>query len=215
MRNQLLFIATVLLLSLNTTAQKIKTGVKAGANVAMLTGDEGIMTSIYGVHAGGFVEFRVLGKVAIQPEILFSTQGAKHEFNSSPIFGTEIKNTSNIHLNYVNVPLMFKYFVNRGLFIEVGPQASVLISAIEKRQTTTTSTLLTIEESTKTDVKKLFNEADWSANVGIGYDFLNKVFIQARYSMGLTNVYNDKNLYDISDVNVKNGVFQLSMGLKF
>ena len=59
------------------------------------------------------------------------------------------------------------------------------------------------------DIKDKTNGLDVSANLGVGYDILDKVVVQARYSLGLTKVST------VENANYKNGVFQLSLGYKF
>lgn len=205
-----LIIPFLAIFALGANAQSIKFGLKAGLNVSSLSGTSAAMSSAYGVHAGGLVEFKILDKFAIQPEVLFSTQGAKSEETTN--FGTGIENqTSNIHLAYINIPLMAKYFVVQGLFVELGPQCSFLIDAKNKKETITTigTSVATISETE--NIKKTLKDFDISANVGVGYDILNKVIVQARYSIGLSNI-NDT--YSANS-NIKNGVLQVSVGYKF
>ena len=60
---------------------------------------------------------------------------------------------------------------------------------------------------------------DFGLNFGASYDITDNLFVQARYNLGLTNV----NVLNMSDIlgngfkrgNVKNSVFQISVGYKF
>jgi hypothetical protein len=192
-----IIVVLVILIAVSSTAQKINFGIKAGLNVSMLTGNANeIMSSNNGFFAGTLLEFKILGKIAIQPELLFSTQGAKFE-SKDLSFATTTK------MNYIILPVMVKYYPVAGLFVEAGPQAGFLISAkkdIDNRITNVT---------TSENLKEATKDFDMSANVGIGYDLFDKVVVQVRYCIGLTNTST------LENTDIKNGVFQLSVGYKF
>ncbi len=186
---------------LSSYAQKINFGIKAGLNLSTLTADaDKIMSSSTGFHAGAFVEFKALGKIAVQPELLFSAQGAKFE-------GKDVSSVleSTQKMDYVVVPVMLKYYVLSvgGLFLEAGPQVGFLVSAKNEVQNKLTNV------STTEDIKDATKGLDTSVNFGVGYDILDKIVVQTRYSLGLTNVS------EADEVTSKNGVFQLSLGYKF
>ena len=60
-------------------AQEVKFGVKAALNVASLTGDVEDVSSLVGFQVGGFAEIKLSEKFAIQPEVLYSAQGAESD----------------------------------------------------------------------------------------------------------------------------------------
>lgn len=192
------FVVFVVLLSCIVQAQNVRFGVKAGLNTSMLTGSNAIMTSTNGFHVGALVAFKILDKIALQPEVLFSVQGAKIE-------NKDLSQTTLSKMNYVTVPLMVKYYVAAGLFVEAGPQVGFLLTAKDEVQKTVGNT------STVTDVKENYKSIDIAANAGFGYDVLDKVIVQVRYSLGLTNL---NEIPDTSET-IKSGVFQFSLGYKF
>lgn len=183
--------------ALQCGAQKINFGIKAGLNMSMITGaSDQIMTSSNGFHAGAFLEFKALGKVAVQPELLFSTQGAKLE-------SKDLSTVTTTKLNYVIVPVMVKYYPIAGLFFEAGPQAGFLVTANQDVENKLTSI------NSSENIKEATKAFDMSANVGAGYDILDKVIVQVRYCIGLTNTST------VDNISTKNGVFQMSLGYKF
>ena len=99
-----LFIAT----SATIQAQLLKIGVKAGVNFANQTGDagfDGISVDKEGItsyHAGLVTEVKLLEKFSIQPELLYSTQGATYKSA-----GEEFKN----ELGYLSIPVMAKFYL--------------------------------------------------------------------------------------------------------
>ncbi len=181
----------------NSSAQKINYGIKAGLNMSMITGaSDQIMSSSNGFHAGAFIEFKALGKIAIQPEVLFSAQGAKFE-------SKDLTSATTTKMNYVIVPVMVKYYPIAGLFVELGPQAGFLVTAKEDVEDKITSV------NSSENIKDKTKAFDMSANFGVGYDILDKVVVQVRYCMGLSNTST------VENVSTKNGVFQMSLGYKF
>ena len=181
-----IILAIAILITLSGNAQKINFGIKAGLNMSMLTGSKDqIMSSTNGFFAGALLEFKILEKIALQPELLFSEQGA--EFQSK-----NLTSSTTMKADYLIVPIMVKYYLKRGLFLEAGPQAGFLISAkqdVENRITNTSTS-----ENIKDDTKVF----DMSANVGIGYDILDKVVTQIRYCIGITNTSTLENTCRVS-----------------
>lgn len=175
-------------------------GVKGGANFATLTGDDADELDVKmktGFHLGVFAEIMISDKFGIQPEVLYSTQGAKSEF----AFFDEIEGDVDlkIKLDYISVPVMLKYFVAPGFSLEAGPQFSFLSkSEIEAEFQGETET-----EDLKDDTESF----DFGAGVGVGYGLPQGFLVQARYVMGFTDIYNDSD--------IKNSVIQLSVGWKF
>lgn len=116
-----LFIAT----SATIQAQLLQIGVKAGVNFASQTGDASMngvafdKDGITSYHAGLVAEIKLLDKFSVQPELLYSTQGATYK-NAV----TEFKN----ELGYLSIPVMAKFYLNDTFSVEVGPQASFLLS---------------------------------------------------------------------------------------
>jgi hypothetical protein len=98
---------------------------------------------------------------------------------------------------------MVKYYPVPAWFIEAGPQAGFLMSAKQEIENNTTNS------STSEDIKNATKGFDFSLNAGVGYVILDRVVVQMRYSIGLTDTST------LENTNLKNGVFQLSMGYKF
>jgi len=175
----LLAVVTVLGLT-NVNAQEIKFGAKGGLNFASVTGDDtediDLVTSF---NFGVLSEIPVSDKFSFQPELMYSGQG--YSFNENTIA-----------LSYLNLPLMGKYYITKGLSVEAGPQIGYLFSA----------------ENEDTDVKDSFNSFDFGVNFGLGYKLDNGLNFGARYNLGLTDI----NDLDNSSSKNKNGVFQLSVG---
>lgn len=174
----------VIALSGTVNAQDVKLGVKLGMNVSSVNGNQDNLDSKTGFVLGATAEVSLTKHFSIQPELLYSQQGAKQR-------GSFIYD-----LNYVSLPIMVKYYIARGFSVEAGPQFSFLV----KDELISDSNN---EASANTNAENF----DFSANLGLGYKLDNGIFFQTRYNLGLTS---------ISDTpDVKNGVFQMSLGYQF
>ncbi|OOV18530.1 porin family protein [Flavobacterium sp. LM4] len=93
-------------------AQGTKFGVKAGVNLTNFTGDADTdaKTSFY---VGGLADFSISEKFHIQPELLYSVEGADDDLS----------------ISYLRVPVMAKYYVVQGLSLQAGPQLAVKVGA--------------------------------------------------------------------------------------
>src|SRR5690606_38891478 len=113
---------------LSSNAQNMDFGVKGGLNLASINGDSENISTRTSFHAGVVFELKFSDKFSFQPEIIFSEQGA--ESNYSEQVGSEsIKYESVLRTDYINIPLMAKYYLTEGLDIELGPYVGFLLSA--------------------------------------------------------------------------------------
>jgi len=194
-------------------AQETKFGVKGGLNVANLTGDDDEdNSSKIGFNAGGFVEIKVSNKFAIQPELLFSTQGTKAEFSEDLGNGDSYSADGKLNLSYLNIPVMAKYYVADKFSLEAGPQIGFLMSAKSKYTETLTQGNVTTTSSAEEDVKSDFESVDFGVNFGAGYDFTENLSLGLRYNLGLSNVYKTESGDNFKN---SNNVFSVSLGYKF
>ncbi|CAI2765233.1 porin family protein [Flavobacterium collinsii] len=173
-------------------AQKTRFGVKGGLNLTTFAGGNyWDAKSLVGFQVGGFAEIKVIERLAIQPEVLFSTQGAKLEGN----FGD-----FDDKLNYINVPVLAKFFITKQFTVEAGPQLGFLVSAKREGH----------------DAKDIFKSVDTGFNFGAGYNFTDNVSVNLRYTVGLSNIadYEVDNTEQYLD-SPKNSVLALTLGYKF
>ena len=182
---KLLLVAAIAVLAVsNINAQETKFGVKGGLNLANVSGDNTkAFDPVTSFNLGLMSEISITDKFSFQPELMYSGQG--YSFNSDNV----------VELSYLNIPLMAKYYVAKGLSIEAGPQIGYLFSA----------------KNESVDVKDSFKKIDFGANVGLGYKLENGLNFGVRYNLGLSNI---NNISGSSD-KYKNGVLQASVGYFF
>ncbi len=95
---------------------QFKGGLKAGANLANVSGD-GVDGNdmLFGFHVGVYGQFALSDALTLQPEVLYYGAGAK--------FGDE-----DYKLSYLAVPVMFKYALGDMFNVQAGPQLGLLLS---------------------------------------------------------------------------------------
>lgn len=198
-------------------AQEIKFGAKAGVNLANLVGDfTDDSKMLMGFHVGGVAEFAITEDFFVAPELLFSMQGNKFEYEESETFmgmTASIKEEGKLKLSYIAIPVMAKYQVFDGLTLEAGPQIGILMGAKQEYDSTVSLNGEVVEsESGSEDVKEFMSTMDLGLGLGLGYRMTNGLFFQARYNIGLSNI-NDFDGAD--DVKQQNSVIQISVGYFF
>ncbi len=172
-------------------AQHVNIGIKGGLNLYNIKYNNDVKYDTKaGLHAGLLGHIHVTKNFAIQPELLFSAQGAKWETG-----GVETK----LNLNYLNVPILLQYMFDNGFRFEAGPQVGFLLTAKSDNGTT------------ETDVKSDLNGLDAGLAFGLGYIHVPSGFgVDARYNLGLTNIIEDDN-----SVKANNRGFQLGVFYQF
>lgn len=167
----------------------IKLGIKGGLNVSTLMGDFddlGIRTSI---HIGLLAEIIVTDHFSLQPELLYSGQGATYT-GDNPFVGR-------IKLDYITLPVLAKFPIAKNLSLEAGPQVGFLISSKNKTG------------SFNEDIDDL-ETVDFGVNAGLEYELKNGIIFQGRYNLGLTDlgIAGDNN-------RASHSVIQFSIGYLF
>lgn len=169
-------------------------GVKGGLNVASISNidEDGVNKDpLIGFHIGFLGEFMISDQFAIQPELLYSTQGVKANFDGEK---------ADFKLDYINIPVMAKYYVADAFSLELGPQIGFLVSADAEAG------------GVSVDIKDELKSVDVSLGFGASYIFAEKFMLGARYNLGLTQVQEE---VSPGDSEWKNSVFQISVGYKF
>lgn len=194
------FLTLLGLVAISTTAvaqQEVKFGPKAGVNFANLSGLDNSEMKI-GFHVGAVAEIKFNDKFSIQPEVIYSAQGAK---GNTGTIDSEIKN------DYINVPIMAKYYIVEGFSAELGPQVGFLMKSESKVGNITA------------DSKDFYKSTDFGLNFGLAYDLPMGVFFGARYNLGLSKANEDISAGNgnvtLQTDDLKNAVIQVGVGYKF
>lgn len=184
--------------------QQVKFGPKAGVNFSNLSkgNDFNDAKMRTGFHVGAVAEIKFNEKFSIQPEVVYSTQGSE----VTTLVTSNVAAVSTIKNDYINIPIMAKYYVVNGFSVEAGPQVGFLMKS--ETEGTVPSPLGTTTGTT--DTKDNYNSVDFGVNFGLAYDLPQGFFVNARYNLGLSDVIKD-NTRDA----IKNNVIQVGVGYKF
>lgn len=108
----------------STTQAQIRLGVKAGASMSNAVWEHGTFQPVIGYQGGLVADFGFLNHFSIQPALLFSNRGYKHEeiYNT---LGGRMKIFEKFSTNYVELPVLILYKIKLGkslrLFTGAGP----------------------------------------------------------------------------------------------
>lgn len=167
MKKSVILISALFLL-FTAKAQNVSFGIKGGVNISSLNQNENNpFNSKVGLYLGGLAHAHINETWAIQPEIFYSSEGAK-----SPNTRTS--------LNYINVPVLLQYMFANGLRLEAGPQLGFLVSAKSETNNVTVD-------------NKNFKSTAFSIPLGIGYLTPLGLGFDARAVLGLSDLSEDNN----------------------
>lgn len=179
-------------------------GIKGGFNMSNLySSDANDENILYGFNAGLYATLPISDFIAIQPEILFTTKGAKLEYNNALASGE-----SKFRLNYIEVPLLVRVNITRNFNVHAGGYASYLISS----KVTGRGDFNFEQEIDTNDLNKF--DAGLSAGVGVDFD---PISIGLRYNYGLTTIGKERTVagttYTFPDAKNSNLTLYLSYKL--
>ncbi|NND80281.1 MAG: PorT family protein, partial [Maribacter sp.] len=123
---------------------------------------------------------------------LYSAQGADY---SEDGFEGSVK------VDYLNLPLMAKFYVAEGFSLEAGPQVGFLLSAKD------------VYDGGEDDWSDITKGIDFGLNFGIGYKLQSGLNFGARYNLGLSDLNDDPDSQ--ADSAFKNSVIQAYVGFFF
>ena len=194
-----------------TQANAQNFGFKGGYNYSSFNGDvakDNTLKGLSGFYVGALLELPLGDVISIQPEVIYSRQGAAWEQKN--ILG-EFK--KDLKLDYLNIPVMAK--VNLGpLFLQGGVQFGFLVG---KPEVSYTRGAQRVTEKVDKDAYASF---DFGVGAGLGVYLSQHFFVEARYTHSLTNALDPnnnslKNAHISDDNNFKNAVLSLGLGVKF
>ena len=170
MKKAILLTMFLALGSLSANAQGIKFGVKGGANFSNVKGDFD-SENITNFHVGALVELNITPSFSLQPEVLYSSQGAK------------LKGSDDIKSDYINIPVMARFYViPKLLSIDAGPQFGFLVN------------------DNYDNIGPAFKSKNYDFAVagGVTVDIISGLFVSGRYVVGLTDTTEDSDVKNMT-----------------
>ena len=187
MKKVILSLVVLLTLSVAVSAQSLHIGAKVGANLGKIDGQSFKDGYNFGYVVGGYASIGISKTLAIQPELLFS------QTNTTVDSGYGLVKPEDVHLNYLNIPVLLNINASKLLTFQVGPQFSILMNKDQK---------------IGQEIEGAFKGGDMAAVLG------------AQLNLGLLNVYGRYNigLSNISDITNsdewKSQAIQVGVGIK-
>ena len=175
-----------LLLVMGIVNAQLQFGLKGGVNISNFTGGDFNTiekSALVAFHAGALVRIK-FDHLVLQPELLFSSQGAKLDDGVTE---------ADYKVSYVNIPIMLQWQFDGGFYVEAGPQAGFKVS----------------EDIPNSTIEDFAKSTDLSIGFGLGFLKNKGLGIGARYMVGVSKV-GDFDTANI-DPDFKNGVLQFSL----
>lgn len=200
-----------------TANAQIQLGIKGGLNLTEILTSDNQQVTVHGdpmairnyprtvFNVGLLLSVPLSNKFSFQPEVVYSNQGA----SGRPAGGYLVSATEKYQLNYVNVPLLLKYHLPLGFFVETGPQVGLLVSArIDE-------TVIGDVNDNHYHVKDQFKSTDFSWALGAGYLAPIDLGFDIRYNRGLTDISNatasGMQNAPVQNGSIKNSVVQIGI----
>ncbi|MCD7962585.1 MAG: PorT family protein [Rikenellaceae bacterium] len=162
---------------IQTNAQTISGGIKAEANLSnFLHNDKapGKTNMKFGASVGGFAKFDVVENFAIQPELLFHYYSAERKTNgvarNYEYWGMEIPVYA---MGQWYTPSNNRFYAGFGPYVGLGFQSKYYEPMVKLYET------------------NAHNQLDFGFRALVGYEFSNRIQLNAGYKIGVVNA-NDK-----------------------
>ena len=162
-------------------------GLKGGVNISNFTGADFPnidKNPLVGFHAG--ILWRIkFNHLVLQPEALWSTQGARFDDGT---------NEEDYKVNYLNIPIMLQWQFKGSFYVEAGPQAGFKLSE-------------DVPNSSGSD--DFAKSTDFAIGLGLGFLKSKGLGVGGRYTIGVSKV-GDSDIPSV-DNDFKDGVIQISL----
>jgi len=192
------------------TAKGLKIGLNFtnfyGENVAVFEDpfDEYVESKM-GFCIGAFITYNILDMFAIQPEILYTTKGAKSE---EELWGRTLKGS--INLSYLEIPVLAKFLIPSQSNIKpsfyAGPSLAIKLSGKKRGEYNGDVKKEDLQNVKGTDLGLVIGAG---LDLNLGFLGQGKVTVDIRYTFGLTSIS------EIRRHDEKNKAISLMIGYKF
>jgi hypothetical protein len=193
MKKTIITVLSMLFVSSLAFSQGLSGGIKAGLNFANQNFESSGLSlnpdGRTGFHGGVYLTAMFTEKFGIQPEVYYSMQGSKFSVLGST-FETKV--------DYVSIPVLFRYNVTSFLNLHAGPQFGLLLKAEQSVGSTTD------------DIKDDLKSGDFGAAFGVGVDLPMGFNTGLRYVQGFSNIDDTAT----GDDKLTNKMFQLYVGYR-
>ena len=200
-----LVLALIMTVSITSFAQDSKFGVRGGLNLVSLTGDD---AKIFNEQDPGFF-------VGFYYDYIYTDRiGAEAGFFYSRSQSSEGPDSNSVSLGYIDVPILFKYYINQNINLCVGPQVSLLSDATSDGDGNTGF------NQGMGDATEFFKIGKAALTFGAEYKTNFNLVVNLRYNLGLGSIVaTETEYFGITEVeteyDVKHNSLQLGLGFLF
>lgn len=183
---------TLLCLFFFTTTQAqqeyFEYGFKGGVNISNISGDvDSSIESKTSMNIGAYGLYKILPKLGIQVELLYSEQGYTNEPVPTPENVEKIEEI--LRMQYINLPVLASYNVIENLWLEGGIQVGYLVDAELEEETVRIGDTGQVDSETITiGSKDNFKDLDVGLAGGLRYKLSQNFMLQARYTQSLNDI---------------------------
>ncbi|MBW1296079.1 porin family protein [Aquimarina litoralis] len=163
MNKTILLIFALLIGGFTINAQESKYGIRIGANLSSISSDD-ITGDLDKSRIGVVVGFLADFRLTNKLRL-------QPEFQ----YSGQGNKDRDLRVNYLQLPVLLKYNITDIFNVQLGPQAGVKIWEWEDNQAGVTD----------------FGTFDFAAVVGIGANITDNFFVDLRYALGLSNVFDE------------------------
>jgi hypothetical protein len=156
------------------SAQKFSGGLLGGVSASQVSGDRLAGFDKAGIYGGFFANFSFSEHSAIQMEIDFIQKGSRK--NPRPSKGDYEKYV--LRLNYIEVPLLYKWMTTKSFGFEIGPAAAVLLKSSD----------VELDQNGAIPFQPAFNPYDFSVMAGVYFKLGEHLKTNLRFSNSVVPV---------------------------
>ena len=171
MRTKFILVLLIVLCSINIAhAQKFQFGIKAGANINQIEGQQLKQSFAFGYHAGVYARIALSKTISIQPEVYYSQVNHDTATSFSAVY--QLSGAKAITFGYINIPVLLNVQTGKILSIQAGPSFGIV--------TNTNVSLLA-------NGQDALRNGDFSVVAGLQAAF-SHINVYARYQVGVASI---------------------------
>lgn len=170
-----LSILLIALFVLQSASAQFRLGPKAGTNLVKVEGQPFSEQFRYAYHLGLFSEIGLLpnNKLSIQPELVWNQYSSTLDSSFKSVYQHVFSSDqSKVKLNYLSIPIVLNYRLFGPLYLQAGPQFSILLNR---------------DKNLLQNGTDAFKNGDFSMLAGAQIR-ISKVYLTGRYAIGLSNI---------------------------
>jgi hypothetical protein len=177
--------------TLSAQQEYFEYGFKGGVNLSNFSGDvPSSVESKASMNIGMYGLYKILPKLGIQAELLYSEQGFTNEFSRfDSTLNEDVEIDQVLRMQYINLPVLASYNVIENLWLEGGIQVGYLVDAELEEERVTEGQAGQVNSETETiGSKDNYKDLDLGLAGGLRYKLNRNFMIQARYTQSLNDI---------------------------